>query len=282
MRAVPLIVGAIFTLAAPLAALGVYQLIPRSADQDVEARAALDGLRGEVAAMQEQIAEMRAYMEQMESDIESINAGNGLAMDSPIIDPAVVQQPDREPNPVQDAYADLVLIADRAIINQGTEVATPSFLEGFLGRPRAVLTDDCEPMENPKLAQMLVIEDVGNFRVQMLQPAVDSLKRVMEKIREVDVDLYDSIGTAGSLCVRRIRGTIDRTSSHSFGLAVDLTIAGRLDGFADGKTQLGLTMIQDVFRTEGWAWGAGFGREDSMHFEVSRETLEVWRAEGKI
>jgi hypothetical protein len=183
---------------------------------------------------------------------------------------------------VQDAYADLVLIADRAIINQGTEVATPSFLEGFLGRPRAVLTDDCEPMENPRLAEMLVVADIGNFKVQMLQPAVDSLLRVMERVKEIDVDLYESIGTAGSLCVRRIRGTIDRTSSHAFGLAVDLTIAGRLDGFADGKTQLGLTMIQDIFRAEGWAWGAGFGREDSMHFEISRRTLEAWRAEGRI
>lgn len=282
MRAVPLIVGAIFTLAAPLVVLGVYQLIPRSADHDIEARASVEALRTEIAAMQEQIGELRAYMQQMESDIESINAGNGLAMDSPIIDPAQIQPSSTAPNPVQDAYADLVLIADRATINQGTEVATPSFLEGFLGRPRAVLTDDCEPMENPKLREMLVVEDIGTFKVQMLQPAVDSMKRVMEKIREVDVDLHDSIGTAGSLCVRRIRGTIDRTSSHSFGLAVDLTIAGRLDGFADGKTQLGLTMIQDIFRAEGWAWGAGFGREDSMHFEVSRKTLEAWRAEGRI
>jgi hypothetical protein len=281
MRAVPLIVGAIFTLAAPLVVLGIYQLVPRTPDQDVEARAAVEGLQEQVAALQLQVEDLRAHLQQMEGDIESINAGNGLAMDSPIIDPATIQ-PDRQPNPVQDAYADLVLIADRAVINQGTEVATPSFLEGFLGRPRAVLSDDCEPMENPKLAAMLVTAEVGNITVQMLQPAVDSLTRVMDKIKEVDTDLYESIGTAGSLCVRRIRGTIDRTSSHSFGLAVDLTIAGRLAGFADGKTQLGLTMIQDIFRTEGWAWGAGFGREDSMHFEVSRKTLEAWRAEGKI
>lgn len=282
MRAVPLIVGAIFTLAAPLAVLGIYQLIPRSADQDLEARASVEALRTEMAAMQEQVAELRAYMQQMEADIESINAGNGLAMDSPIIDPGQIEQPTGVPNPVQDAYADLVLIADRPSINQGLQVATPSFLEGFLGRPRAVLTDDCEPMENPKLAAMLVLADVGNFKVQMLQPAVDSLLRVMERIKEFDVALYEGIGTAGALCVRRIRGTIDRTSSHSFGLAVDLTIAGQLDGFADGKTQLGLTILQEYFRAEGWVWGAGFGREDSMHFEVSRQKLEEWRSEGKI
>jgi hypothetical protein len=45
---------------------------------------------------------------------------------------------------------------------------------------------------------------------------------------------------------------------------------------------LGLTILADFFEAEGWIWGAGFGREDSMHFEVSREMIEQWRAEGKI
>jgi hypothetical protein len=32
----------------------------------------------------------------------------------------------------------------------------------------------------------------------------------------------------------------------------------------------------------GLAWGAAYGREDSMHFEVSKETIKTWIAEGKI
>lgn len=116
----------------------------------------------------------------------------------------------------------------------------------------------------------------------MLQPALDSLKRVFEKVKATDPDLYARINTAGGLCVRQIRGTRGRTSTHAFGLAVDLNIDGKLDTLGDGKTQLGLTILADFFRAEGWVWGAGFSREDSMHFEVSRQKLEEWRAEGKI
>ena len=129
---------------------------------------------------------------------------------------------------------------------------------------------------------MLVTETVGPIRVRMLQPAIDSLQRVFNKIEETDPDLYARINTAGSLCVRQIRGSRGRASTHSFGLSIDLNIDGKLDTLGDGKTQLGLTILADFFRNEGWFWGAAFSREDSMHFEVSRDKIEQWLAEGKI
>ena len=185
-------------------------------------------------------------------------------------------------NQILDSYAQVVVIPARRTLNQGMTVATPGFLEDLLGRPRQTLSDDCEPMTNETLREMLVLEEVGPIRVRMLKPAVESLHRVFQEVRRTDPDLYDRIGTAGSLCVRRIRGTTDRLSSHSFGTAVDLTIDGRLDDFGSGMTQLGLTILADFFAAEGWIWGAAFGREDSMHFEVSRETLLEWREEGRI
>jgi hypothetical protein len=186
------------------------------------------------------------------------------------------------PNTIADAYAEVVLIADRRNVNKGLTVAGPRFLESFLGRPREQLSDRCEPMTNPALKEQLVLENVGPIRVHMLRPAVESLRRVFEKVRRTDPDLYDRINSSGSLCVRQIRGTRGRTSTHAFGLAVDLNIDGTLDLFADGRTQMGLTILADFFHEEGWVWGAGFGREDSMHFEVSRQQLERWREEGRI
>jgi hypothetical protein len=186
------------------------------------------------------------------------------------------------PNTIIDAYAQLVLIAERREINKGLTVASPAFLESLLGRPRDVLSDDCQEMTNDRLRALLVLEEVGPIRVRMLRPAVESLRSVFENVRAADQDLYDRINTSGSLCVRRIRGSAASLSSHAFGLALDLNIDGHLDYLADGMTQLGLTILADFFQAEGWIWGAGFGREDSMHFEVSRELLERWREEGLI
>lgn len=180
------------------------------------------------------------------------------------------------------AYPEVVLIGDRRKINKGLSVPTPGFLEKFLGRPRADINDNCQPMTHPKLKEMLKLATVGPIKVQMLQPAIDSLGRVFDNIRASDQELFKRINTAGSLCVRRIRGSQNRLSTHSFGLALDLNINGKLDTLGDGKTQLGLTILADFFRDEGWIWGAGFTREDSMHFEASRELLERWREAGKI
>ena len=152
----------------------------------------------------------------------------------------------------------------------------------MFGPPREELSDDCEPMTNPKLKDLLVLGDVGPIRVNMLRPAVDSMRRVFERVQQTDVDLYNRISTAGALCVRRIRGSQNAVSTHAFGLAVDLNIDGVLDTLGDGKTQLGLTILSDFFQEEGWFWGASFGREDSMHFEVSQELISRWRSAGEI
>ena len=65
---------------------------------------------------------------------------------------------------------------------------------------------------------------------------------------------------------------------HGGGRGID----GRLDTLGDGRTQLGLTILADFFKTEGWVWGAAFGREDSMHFEISRKQLDEWIANGDL
>ena len=146
---------------------------------------------------------------------------------------------------LQDSFAQVVLIADRREVNEGMSTASPSYLTSLFGPPRTDLTQDCQTMTNPVLSGMLRTENVGPINVQMLEPAIISLR-------------------------------------HSFGLSLDLNIDGVTDTLGDDRTQLGLILLSEFFQREGWYWGAGFGREDSMHFEVSREKVEQWRRLGLL
>lgn len=237
---------------------------------------------GQILELESQVAELRAVIEQLQTEIQSMKAaialqraypGSGMAPDDDIA-------PDS--NIAANEYTQVALIFDRTNFNDPLTVATPSFIVDLLGKPRETLSDNCQPMTNEGLKNLLVTEQVGPIRVTMLKPAIESLRKVFAEIKRTDPKLHDLINTAGALCVRQIRGTTGRYSNHSFGLAVDLNISGVLDNFTDGKTQMGLIIIADFFHAEGWIWGAGFRREDSMHFEVSREKLLEWRDAGLI
>ncbi|MEX0285063.1 MAG: M15 family metallopeptidase [Paracoccaceae bacterium] len=240
------------------------------------------GARIELEMMRGQVDDLRARVEDMEGQIIALGRQGSAA--------AARANPDEEdailrgsgPNDIINAYAQVVLIADRLNVNKGLTVAGSRYMVEKLGLPRANLGDDCQPMTNEALKDQLVLEDVGPIRVRMLRPAAESLARVFAKVQRADPDLYARIKSSGSLCVRNIRGTTNRPSNHSFGLALDMNIDGHLDNFTDGKTQLGLTIMADFFHAEGWIWGAGFRREDSMHFEVSKELLDRWLSDGSL
>lgn len=244
-------------------------------NQQVEdIRLRLEDIREGMSALGQEVRNRPAFQPQ-------VPGGGLLTGQTPQMDGAEVFEQNGT-NSIIDAYAQVVLIADRKNVNKGLKIAGGSYLVEKLGLPRENLSDNCESMTNPRLKEKLKTTQVGPIRVTMLQPALDSLARVFENVRITDPDLYARINTAGALCVRRIRGTTNRVSTHSFGLAVDLNIDGKLDTLGDGRTQLGLTILADFFRTEGWVWGASWGREDSMHFEISRSQLDTWLAEGKL
>lgn len=281
MRIVPVIIVAIILLASPLVWLAVKSTVDTSgfgADSSIDS-----GARIEIESLRQQVEALQGQIEALSKSVHEMGNSFSQAQVAPMSQTAPQENfVNQGPNAILDSYAQVVLIADRRNVSKGLNVGGSRWLENFLGRPRSTLSDNCEPMTNPKLKGMLVLAEVGPIRVQMLQPAVDSLTRVFDKVRATDPDLYARINTAGALCVRQIRGTRGRTSTHSFGLAVDLNIDGKLDTLGDGKTQLGLTILADFFHEEGWVWGAAFTREDSMHFEVSQQKLEQWRKDGII
>lgn len=181
-----------------------------------------------------------------------------------------------------DTFAQVVLIGNRREVNKGMTNSGSKYLIGLWGLPRPDLSENCQAMTNPLLKDLVKTEDVGPIRVTMLEPAILSLRQVFRNVKIFEPELYERISTAGSLCVRHIRGRPGSVSTHAYGLSVDLNIDGKLDTLGDGKTQLGLVILADFFNKEGWYWGAGFGREDSMHFQVSKEKIDQWLRQGLI
>jgi D-alanyl-D-alanine carboxypeptidase-like protein len=279
MRFLPAIIIAVAVILAPVVWLGLSYFL---AEDDFQGSAVDSGARIDIEKLRQQVEDLQTRLSALQSEV------SGLPVGGP--GQAPVSDADAEdailrgtgPNDIIDSYAQVVLIANRRNVNQGLVVSSPRYMVEKLGRPREVLSDDCQGMTNKELAAKVVLEDVGPIRVQMLAPAVKSLRRVFDNVQRADPDLFARINSSGSLCVRRIRGSANSMSTHSFGLAVDLNIDGVLDNFTDGKTQLGLTILADFFREEGWVWGAGFSREDSMHFEISRKQLDQWLAEGAL
>ena len=159
---------------------------------------------------------------------------------------------------------------------------TPEVLREVLGEPRQSYSQDCQPVTNPKLVALIETRQIGTFKLSMIRPALDSLQQVVQRLKTEEPDLYAALGTAGALCARYVRGSGRSVSSHAWGAAVDLTLTGQLDRMGDASTQFGLVVLAEFFNDAGWYWGAGYGREDSMHFEVGEGLLRQWVAEGRM
>ncbi len=279
MRIVPAIILGVAIILAPIIWYVFPLVVPF--DENFEGPAIDSGARIEIEMLSQQLDDMREQVERLSLEVSRTQNGAGIVpQDNSAADDYGFDR--SSPNEIIDAYAQVVLIANRNKVNRELDLAGSSFLRETFGLPREDLTDECQSMTNPRLEELLVLEEVGPVRVRMLKPAVDSLRAVFENIQRTDPDLYARINTAGSLCVRRIRGATSSASAHAYGLAVDLNIDGVLDTLGDGKTQLGLTILADFFREEGWVWGAAWGREDSMHFEVSRNKIEEWLEAGML
>ena len=256
----------------------------------------LQRLEESVAQLEAAVAENRTRAETQEADLTRLREDLSLlanrapvALSAPDVPSDVIQidpaallpDEDFENPPATENLTEQMDLA-KTRFNKGiTQPRNKTMLE-ILGRPRDSYNTDCQPMTNARLKGLLETRQIGPIKVTMLRPALDSLESVMNRLKESDPDIYAKVGTAGALCVRLIRGSSTGISNHSWATAIDLTLEGELDGFADGGTQFGLLILAEYFNDEGWFWGAAYNREDSMHFEVGEETLRAWAAEGKL
>ena len=288
------IIVAIGVILAAIAFAVVTTLID-TADGGTDLR--LQRLEEAVARLEAASAEDDARLEAQAADLTrlredlSLLANRGpvapAAQDSgadPVVeaDPAaLLPDEDFENQPATEDLTEQMKLA-KTRFNKGITQPRNKTMLALLGQPRDSYNTDCQSVTNPHLKDLLEKRTIGPITVTMIKPALDSLERVMARLKETDPDIYAKVGTAGALCVRFIRGSTTSISNHSWATAIDLTLEGKLDGFADGGTQFGLLILAEYFNDEGWFWGAAYNREDSMHFEVGEETLRQWQTEGKL
>ncbi|MDB5522713.1 MAG: peptidoglycan-binding domain 1 protein [Rhizobium sp.] len=173
-------------------------------------------------------------------------------------------------------------LENRDRLNKDLLPLTNKLMFQVLGNPRGNYSQDCQAVTNLAIRKLIVTEDVGPFRVTGLAPAVDGLRRVFGDIQNELPDIYKALGNAGMLCCRFVRGSNSAISNHSWGCAIDLTLEGKLDFRGDRKAQAGLKAIHPIFNRHEFYWGAAFGTEDAMHFEVSRQLLTKWHDDGVL
>lgn len=270
-------------------AFAVVTTLLQTADSGTELRlarmeAALAEAAAQQAAAAEEIATLGADLARLREEM-SLQANRAPLAAPPAANPqdqgALLPDEDFENPAATEALTEKMKLA-KARFNKGITQPRNRTMQELLGPPRENYSTECQPATNAALQAMMDTRQVGPIRVTMLKPALDSLARVMARLQASDPDIYAKVGTAGAFCARLIRGSAQAVSNHSWGTAVDLTLQGELDPFADGGTQFGLLILAEYFNDEGWFWGAAYNREDSMHFEVGEETLRAWKAEGKL
>jgi hypothetical protein len=184
-----------------------------------------------------------------------------------------------QPGPVT-SYTALIDRPNASTINNDLTSPSATFMRSKLGTP-GQLTENCSPMTNSKLKSLMVTQDFGSFKATGLKPAIEAIGRIMARVKVEKPELFKLLGTAGMACNRKVRGGSD-FSNHSWGIAIDITINNKSDKDGDGKTMVGLSELYPYFHAEKFYWGASFPREDSMHFEASKELIQQWSTEGRF
>lgn len=259
-----------------------------SAEGETELRlgrseARVESLEATVQTLQNDLRALRSEQDRLIEDI-ALRAGQSAPRAPAESLPQVLLDPVGEETEESVATENLTEVGRlrQESFNRGLTQPRNAVMLEVLGRPRESFSTDCQPVTNPRLRDLLETREVGPIKVTMVRPALDSLERIVEQLRTEEPEIYAALGTAGALCARLIRGSSSSISNHSWGTAIDVKLDDRLDSFGDGGTQFGLLLLAELFNEEGWFWGATYGREDSMHFEISEEVLRQWAADGRL
>ncbi|MGL4238475.1 M15 family metallopeptidase [Tabrizicola sp.] len=284
----PIIVAIGVVIAA--VAFAMVTTLLESADSGADLRLtrleeSFDAEAAQRARLEAEIGQLKADLARLRDEMSLLANRAPVAPIPDVVPPTdseVLTAPEDEQHlPETEALTEQMKAA-RERFNKGVTQPRNKTMLALLGRPREDLGTDCRNITNPRLKGLVETRQIGPLKTTMLKPALDSLERILAKLKADEPDIYAKLGTAGALCVRLIRGSNSAVSNHSFGTAIDITLQGELDPFADGTMQIGLVILAEHFNEEGWYWGGGYNREDGMHFEVGEETLRKWVEDGLI
>lgn len=88
----------------------------------------------------------------------------------------------------------IVLDSSRLTINGALKGARNSTMLQILGNPRGRYSSECQPPENRRLRNLIVVRNVGPFRVQGIRPAVDTLETILADVKAAEPDIYGRLG----------------------------------------------------------------------------------------
>lgn len=177
-------------------------------------------------------------------------------------------------------FTKLVPAPARHEVNTGVEPCPTSLLASKYGLPRQTLTDQCQPATDAFWKSRMATMDLGPFKATGFKPFLELIKAKLEIVRVKNPELYQSLGTAGCLCIRHVRGNKRIPSNHCFGMAIDFKIGGKIDPRGDDMVQIGMLELWKLIKGPDLYWGVEFRVEDAMHIEASRSTVMRWIAAG--
>lgn len=169
---------------------------------------------------------------------------------------------------------------DRRRINGALRPARNSTLLPLLGDPRGTYDAECRDLTNPHLARLMVRRNLDGLEATGLAPAVAVLAEVLEDVGHISPDMRQSLGISSMLCCRRVAASGVAISSHSWSIALDVTVAGEIDPGNSTEIWAVLHVLHKLFVRRGFFWGAAFHAEEPMHFEASDQLVRDWAARG--
>lgn len=94
-----------------------------------------------------------------------------------------------------------------------------------------------------------------------------ALKNIIAHNKQNELKTFD-----GCFQIRMVRGSQDKASLHSWGIALDFCAKDNPLGKVDTTFS---QVVIDCFKQAGFIWGGDFTRKDNMHFEISDIILKT-------